>query len=142
MKKSFIICLLVAFFLFGVTSSAAAANWVFVGKLQLASGKSRTDYVDSETVVWNKADNSITFWLLSETVDPERPPNMSAWTTTKYVTKLDGIYPTRVLEWHGYTKIDGKVMGLSSKKPDSQVIYPEEYSLLSEAIELAEKYAR
>lgn len=142
MKKSIIVCLLVAFFLFGVTGSAAAANWVFVGKLQLASGKSRIDYIDSESVSMDRTNRTVTFWVLSETVDPERPPNMSAWKTTKYVTKLDGIYPTRVIEWHGYTKIDGKVMELSSKKPDSQIIYPEEYSLLGEAIELAEKYAK
>lgn len=143
MRKNVFTFLMALSILVNATGAAAAADWTYVGKLQLASEKSRTDYVDRASVQLNKADNTITFWVLSETIDPERPANVSAWKTIKYVTKLDGIYPTQVLEWHGYAKIDGKVMELSSKKPDdSQVIYPEEYSLLGEAIELAEKYAK
>lgn len=142
MKKSIVICFLTVFILLSAIGEAAAANWVYVGKLQLASGKKRTDYIDGETVTINKVNATITFWVLSETTDPERPSQISAWKKTKYASKLDGTYATQKLEWHGYTKVDGKVIELSSTKPDSQTIYPEEFSLLAEAIEIAEQYAK
>ncbi|MCL6590453.1 MAG: hypothetical protein K6U80_10910 [Firmicutes bacterium] len=112
---------------------AFAANWVLVGTLTLSSGESRTDYVDLDSIAKDKAGGGITFWVMSETKDSALTLRKMA----KYITQSDQV---RCLEWHVYDLENRELMNYLKPEPDWE--YPEEFSLLYRAVEIAWEHAQ
>jgi hypothetical protein len=129
--KYMIIIFMTILIIFSAKNLAFATNWQYVGTLSLSSGEVRKDYLDIDTIVSDKENQTITYWVLSEVTDA----HMTIKTTKKYLTKLDALRSSKVLEWHGYDNENQEI--LYSKTPSDSWEYPEDVSLLSRAIDMA-----
>ncbi|HEK86336.1 MAG: hypothetical protein ACPLZD_07300 [Candidatus Saccharicenans sp.] len=133
MKIKFLAGLFLAIFaLLAVRNFALATNWQYVGTLSLSSGEVRKDYIDFDTIVADKDNKTITYWVLSEVTHS----SLTTKITKKYLTKMDDILlATKLLEWHGYDDKNQEVV--FDNKPSDSWEYPEDISLLMRAIDMA-----
>ena len=132
--KISLILSLIALNLFLSAGYALAAKWVLVGTLTLSSGDSRVDYVDVENVFKDPKSGAIVFWVMSET----KSSVQTLRKTTKYLTTMDGC--TKKLEWHVYDANNSEIM--RSLQPEQDGEYPEEFTLLARAIDIAWENAK
>jgi hypothetical protein len=131
--KFFIVICLAIMFSFSKVDFALATNWQYVGTLTLSSGEIRKDYVDADSVVYDKNDHTMKFWVLSEFhFDKDIIKGMK-----RYSTDIkDILLPTKVLEYKTFSDNDNLI--LEGKTPSTIIDYPEDVSLLGRAIDMAE----
>ncbi|AEE14995.1 hypothetical protein Thena_1379 [Thermodesulfobium narugense DSM 14796] len=124
-------------FSFSKSDSALATNWQYVGTLTLSSGEVRKDYVDADSVVYDKNDHTMKFWVLSEVhFDKDVIKSLK-----RYSTDIsDILLPTRMLEYKTFS--DNNTIILENRTPSTIIDYPEDISLLSRAIDIAEDYIK
>ena len=67
--KSLIVIFMTMFIIFSAKDLAFATNWQYVGTLSLSSGEVRKDYLDIDTIVSDKENQTITYWVLSEVTE-------------------------------------------------------------------------
>jgi hypothetical protein len=135
--KFFIVICLAIMFSFSKVNSALATNWLYVGTLTLSSGEIRKDYVDADSVVYDKNDHTMKFWVLSEiNFGKNIIKGMK-----RYSTDIkDILLPTKVLEYKVFSDNNNLIM--ENKNPSTIIDYPEDVSLLGRAIDIAEDYIK
>ncbi|AWB10694.1 hypothetical protein TDSAC_1354 [Thermodesulfobium acidiphilum] len=124
-------------FFFPKSDFAFATNWQYVGTLTLSSGEVRKDYVDADSVVYDKNDHTMKFWVLSEIhFDKDVVKSLK-----RYSTDIkDILLPTRMLEYKTFS--ENNILILEDKTPSTIINYPEDVSLLGRAIDIAEDYIK
>ncbi len=124
-------------FSFSKSDFALATSWQYVGTLTLSSGEVRKDYVDADSVVYDKSDHTMKFWVLSEIhFDKDVIKSLK-----RYSTDIkDILLPTRMLEYKTFS--DDSTLILEDKTPSTIIDYSEDVSLLRRAIEMAEDYIK
>jgi hypothetical protein len=135
--KFFIVICLAIMFSFSKVNSALATNWLYVGTLTLSSGEIRKDYVDADSVVYDKNDHTMKFWVLSEiNFGKDIIKGLK-----RYSTNInDALRPTKVLEYKVFSDNNNLIM--EDKNPSTIIDYPEDVSLLGRAIDIAEDYIK
>ncbi|MEO1783688.1 hypothetical protein V4762_01275 [Thermodesulfobium sp. 4217-1] len=135
--KLLLIIGLAIIFSFPKSDSALATSWQYVGTLTLSSGEIRKDYVDADSVVYDKNDHTMKFWVLSEVhFDKDVIKSLK-----RYSTDINDILlPTRMLEYKTFS--DNSTLILEDKTPSTIIDYPEDVSLLGRAIDMAEGYIK
>lgn len=131
-KISLILSLIALTLFLSAGSAFAASKWIYVGTLTLASGDSRVDYVDVENVFRDEENRGFVFWVMSETKSSRSTNTLRK--LTKYLTRANDS-ATKTLEWHVYDQDKGEIM--RSLEPAKNWDYPENFSLLAEAIDIA-----
>lgn len=124
-------------FAFSKSDFALATSWQYVGTLTLSSGEVRKDYVDADSVVYDKNDHTMKFWILSEVhFDKDIIKSLK-----RYSTDTNNILlPTRLLEFKAFS--DDSTLVMEDKTPSTIIDYPEDISLLSRAIDMAKGYIK
>jgi len=112
-----------------------ATDWKLVGTLSLSSGQVRKELIDLETIVYNKENNTATYWLLGEVTIS----GMTMKTLVKFISKLDGLKETKTLEYHVYDDEGNEVLRSPEDFVDTLPEYPEDVSLISRAIEMVKE---
>jgi hypothetical protein len=135
-KLLLVLCFAI-FFAFLNSDFAFATCWQYVGTLTLSSGEVRKDYVDADSVVYDKNDHTMKFWVLSEVhFDKDIIKSLK-----RYSTDINNILlPTRLLEYKTFS--DNNDLILEDKTPSTIIDYPEDISLLARAIDIAEDYVK
>lgn len=136
LKLLFVIGLSIIF-AFSKSDFALATSWQYVGTLTLSSGEVRKDYVDADSVVYDKNDHTMKFWILSEVhFDKDIIKSLKRYSTdTKNI-----LLPTRLLEYKVFS--DDSTLVMEDKTPSTIIDYPEDISLISRAIDMAEGYIK
>lgn len=112
-----------------------ATDWKLVGTLSLSSGQVRKEFIDLETIVYNKENNTATYWLLGEVTIY----GMTMKTLVRYISKLDGLKETKTLEYHVYDDEGNEGIRSPEDFVDTLPKYPEDISLISRAIEMVKE---
>lgn len=110
----------------------AEADWQWVGTLKLSSNVERKDYVDLGTIVYDKNNKTIIYWVLSVVTDKD----LTTKSYERFMTKLDEDYKTKVLEFHINDANDQPLMFSKEGWEDPTWRVPEEISLLQRAIDM------
>ncbi|RFT15094.1 MAG: hypothetical protein OP8BY_0725 [Candidatus Saccharicenans subterraneus] len=110
----------------------SATNWQWVGTLTLSSNLERKDYVDLETIVYDRAGRTITYRVLSIVTEA----GMTTRTYTRYLTSLETGYKTKVLDFQVHDAEDRQLMFTKEGWEDPTWEEPEELSLLQRAIDM------
>ncbi len=113
--------------------SLPATDWQWVGTLTLSSNIERKDYVDLETIVYDKDNKTVTYRVLSIVADS----GSTTRTYTRYLTKLSSAgYMTKTLDFQICDADDRVLMFTKEGWEDPSWREPEELSLLRRAIEM------
>lgn len=129
-KRVFLLSFLV--FLFSAEYLMSATDWQWVGTLTLSSNLERKDYVDLETIVYDRAGRTITYRVLSIVTDA----GLTTRTYTRYLTSLETGYKTRILDFQVHDAEDRQLMFTKEGWEDPTWKEPEELSLLQRAIDM------
>jgi len=128
-SKGLVILLTVVLFIAGISDVAGAASWKYVGKMDFASGKSWTAYVDTSSVYDNTQAGTVVYTVLFE----YKGKNVSLKKLVKYETRRDN-ESTRWLEFHAYY-MDNSLM-TESNTPQTKWQGVDEETLLRGALDV------
>ncbi|MDI6848671.1 MAG: hypothetical protein QME69_02635 [Candidatus Saccharicenans sp.] len=112
--------------------SLLATDWQWVGTLTLSSNVERKDYVDLQTIVYDRANKTVTYRILSIVID-------SGLTTKRYarhLTRLESGYKTKILDFQVCDAGDRVLMFTKEGWEDPTWMEPEDLSLLQRAIDM------
>ncbi|MDI6697855.1 MAG: hypothetical protein QME85_02815 [Candidatus Saccharicenans sp.] len=112
--------------------SLLATDWQWVGTLTLSSNVERKDYVDLQTIVYDRANKTVTYRILSIVID-------SSLTTKRYarhLTRLESGYKTKILDFQVCDAGDRVLMFTKEGWEDPTWMEPEDLSLLQRAIDM------
>jgi|GEM_PF-1937623 len=112
--------------------SLLAADWKWVGTLTLSSDVERKDYLDLETIVYDRTNKTVTYRILSIVSDSD----LTTRTYTRYLTRLDTGYKTRTLDFQVHDADDRQLMFTKEGWEDRTWEEPGELSLLQRAIDM------
>lgn len=132
MLKPRVMLLFLLALVFSAEYSMSATNWQWVGTLTLSSNLERKDYVDLETIVYDRAGRTITYRVLSIVTEA----GVTTRTYTRYLTSLETGYKTRVLDFQVHDAEDRQLMFTKEGWEDPTWEEPEELSLLQRAIDM------
>lgn len=132
MLKPRVMLLFLLALVFSAEYSMSATNWQWVGTLTLSSNLERKDYVDLETIAYDRAGRTITYRVLSIVTEA----GMTTRTYTRYLTSLETGYKTRVLDFQVHDAEDRQLMFTKEGWEDPTWEEPEELSLLQRAIDM------
>ncbi len=132
MLKPRVMLLFLLALVFSAEYSMSATNWQWVGTLTLSSNLERKDYVDLETIVYDRAGRTITYRVLSIVTEA----GMTTRTYTRYLTSLETGYKTKVLDFQVHDAEDRQLMFTKEGWEDPTWEEPEELSLLQRAIDM------
>ncbi len=129
-SRVIVIFLAVAVFIACFGGTVSAASWKYVGKMDFASGKMWTAYVDTASVYQNKQAGTVVYWVLFE----YKSKNASFKKLVKYETRRDYTEATRWLEFHAYY-MDNSLM-TESNTPEQKWQGVDEETLLRGALDI------
>lgn len=132
MLKPRVMLLFLLALVFSAEYSMSATNWQWVGTLTLSSNLERKDYVDLETIAYDRAGRTITYRVLSIVTEA----GMTTMTYTRYLTSLETGYKTRVLDFQVHDAEDRQLMFTKEGWEDPTWEEPGELSLLQRAIDM------
>jgi hypothetical protein len=134
--KAGVVLMVMAGSFFLSSGPALATQWKYVGTTTLASGETRVDYIDVDSVIKDVSTGTMVYWVRSEC----KSETVAFRKMKRYMTKLDSLEDTKYLEWHVYLDDNEEIMRGMTPQQNWQDV--EDTTLLSKAIEIAREYVK